>query len=492
MFICRLFVKRKRVIEKYKLSNLSLVKSVRVELEANGNDLALEDQFMFGDYPVLYSSYYDKKERINYSYAQIVNPSSLSLSKLVPISKVEVEKQKGLLGGMMTRSLGDNAASSFYLSDDLELGLIVDAVDGDDEEKYSKEYKFKLFDNKLDLITENKVELPYDNFSVRRIKVGDDGLVYFVGARMNTEVDDSRLIKRDVQVAENLEILVIDIESGDIESLDIILKDERFVTSFAIAIDDKGSIILSGLSNKGSGVTGAFYSKFDNNLREVVAGNYDFEDDFITTTWSDRAKKKLDKKKKKANKKGEDASPNFYRYKLRDLIVKDDNSSTLLAEQYYVRVVTTTHTNANGGTYTTTTYYYYYNDVIAINFDQTGEIEWKTIVEKNQVSVNDGGYYSSFFTVTNENEINIIYNDTEASASDTDEAGFMDKRKMKKNIVGVKVKLDADGNQTKEILFEFEENGLRLVPKICGQANDNLVFTYARSKKGDKLGIIKL
>ena len=81
-----------------------------------------------------------------------------------------------------------------------------------------------------------------------------------------------------------------------------------------------------------------------------------------------------------------------------------------MAEQFYIRVVTTTTTSANGGTTTTTTYYYY-NDIIALNFDENGELVWKTVIDKYQMSVNDGGYYSSFFTILQGNDINIIYND---------------------------------------------------------------------------------
>jgi hypothetical protein len=51
--------------------------------------------------------------------------------------------------------------------------------------------------------------------------------------------------------------------------------------------------------------------------------------------------------------------------------------------------------------------------------------------------------------------------------------------------------LNEEGGQAKEKLFEFEEGGLKLVPKVCESAGDQIGFLYARSKKGDKIGIVE-
>ena len=130
-------------------------------------------------------------------------------------------------------------------------------------------------------------------------------------------------------------------------------------------------------------------------------------------------------------------------------------------------------------------------DVIAVNFNAEGEILWKSVIDKYQVSTNDGGYYSSFFSVVDGNEISIIYNDRESNSVDTDGMTKQQKKKLKRKTVGVRVLIDSEGQTSKEKLFEFEEGGLRLVPKICEDADEEMVFMYARGRKGDKLGVIE-
>ena len=491
------YVKRKRVLEKYSLRNLTLEKSVEIELEYKGQDLMLKNQFMYGNTPVLYTSFFNKKLNTNYSFVQTINPNTLVVSAPIPVSETKVPKSKGLLGNLSNSSgVGSYLSGSFLISDDRELGFIAESVYADQEKK-GDEFKTmstigRLFDSKMNLLIENSYELPYESFSVAKTKVGNNGLIYMAGFQTGTEVDESRLIKRTSTTYGDLEILVLDLESGDIEILVVDIADRK-VRGFTFDINEKDEIIVAGFIGKETGgISGTFYSRYDSNLKEKGASFEDFEEDFITQDWSDRTKEKMDKKNKKKAKKGEKKTePAFYQYIVRDLIQKPDGTTCLLAEQYYMRVVTRTYTDSQGNTRTTTTYYYYYKDVIALNFDADGELLWKSIIDKYQVSTNDGGYYSSFFTVVDGNDISIVYNDRESNSVDTDGMTKQQKKALKKKTVGVRVLIDSEGNTSKEKLFEFEEGGLRLVPKLCEDADEEMVFMYARGRRGDKLGVIE-
>lgn len=491
------YVKRNRVIEKYSLRNLRLERSSILELEYKGKDLTLNNQFMFGDTPVLYTSFYNKKTKINYSFVQTINPSSLVVSAPIPVSETKVPEAKGILGKIGQSMMGGSAYSgSFLISEDRELGFVAESVYADQEEKGEALKTVstigRLYDGNMKLLVENNYELPYESFYVTSTKLGNNGLVYMAGYQTDTEVDKSRLRKREYTTYGNLEILVLELESGDIEVLEVDIED-REVKGFTFTINEDDGIIVSGLIGKESGgISGTFYSRYDANLKSKGSNFEDFEEDFITQGWSDKAKKKLDKKNDKKKKKGEkETAPTFYQYIVRDLIVKPDGTTCLLAEQYYMRVVTRTYTDSQGNTRTTTTYYYYYKDVIAVNFNAEGEILWKSVIDKYQVSTNDGGYYSSFFSVVDGNEISIIYNDRESNSVDTDGMTKQQKKKLKRKTVGVRVLIDSEGQTSKEKLFEFEEGGLRLVPKICEDADEEMVFMYARGRKGDKLGVIE-
>lgn len=491
------YIKKNRVIEKYSLRNLTLQRSSILELEYKGKDLTLNNQFMFGDTPVLHTSFYNKKTKINYSFVQTINPSTLLVSAPIPVSETKVPEGKGLLGKVAMSMAGSSGFSgSFLISEDRQLGFVAESVYADQEKK-GEAFKTvstigRLYDGNMKLLVENEYELPYESFLVTSTKLGNNGLVYMAGYQTGTEIDDSRLLKKTITTYGDLEILVLELESGDIEVLEVDI-DDREVKGFTFKINEDDGIIVSGLIGKETGgVSGTFYSRYDANLKSKGSNFVDFEEDFITQGWSDRAKEKLDKKNNKKKKKGQkQTEPTFYEYIVRDLIVKPDGTSCLLAEQYYMRVVTRTYTDSQGNTRTTTTYYYYYKDVIALNFDANGELLWKSVIDKYQVSANDGGYYSSFFTVVDGNEISIIYNDRESNSVDTDGMTKKEKKALKRKTVGVRVLVDSEGQTSKEKLFEFEEGGLRLVPKKCEDADEEMVFMYARGRRGDKLGVIE-
>ncbi|HEU4718898.1 MAG TPA: hypothetical protein VFU15_13735, partial [Bacteroidia bacterium] len=83
----------------------------------------------------------------------------------------------------------------------------------------------------------------------------------------------------------------------------------------------------------------------------------------------------------------------------------------LIAEQYYV-IENASTSVSNGKTYTEIHYSYYYNDVMALNFNGSGGLDWKAKIAKRQRSEDDGGLYSSYLPYYKDNKLYIIYNDT--------------------------------------------------------------------------------
>lgn len=490
-------IKRDKFIEKYDIRTLRLVKSVELELKYEGKSLNLGGQDMYENSPILFTNFYNTKTKTTYSFVQKVNKSTLTLSKPIVINQTKTPKAKGIranIGMSMTSSAG-GLASELLISENGALGFVTETVYADQEKKNDPlTYLSKtgrLYDENFDVVAENEYELPYDRFTIIQRRLGNDGLVYFAGYETETEIDKSRILNRENTVYGDLEILVLDVESGDIEVLTV-ATENREIKNFTIQLQEDGGLVVAGLMGKEEGgVSGGFYARYNALLQEQSMNFVDFDEDFITQGWSERSKKKLEKKQDKEKNKGKKKTvPTFYNYKIRDLITKPDGTTTLLAEQYYVRVVTRTYTTANGGTRTTTTYYYYYNDIIALNFDTNGDLVWKTVIDKYQVSTNDGGFYSSFFTVLEGNDINIIYNDRESTTVDTDGMTRREKKDLR-GYVGIRVLLDEVGEQSKEKLFEFEEGGLRLVPKVCESSGEDFAFMYARSRRGDKIGTIQ-
>lgn len=484
------FLKGKRHIEKYAISTLTLERSVEADLSYQDNDLALVGQFMLGGRPTLITSYYNKKAKISYLYLQGVDPETLVLSTPQKISETYREMNFSFSSTYTSAA----AASSVQVSEDGEFAFSMNAditAETSDEDIKAGKVGFRgvLIGSDGEILEETKFKFPYENFSIIQKKVSNDGAVYILGYESVVDEDaPKRMFGGERRKIGPVHLLVLDVATGEFFAYDPDLKG-RDVEMLAFSFSDDGGVNLGGLSStEGKGVNGSFFMKLDKDFNETGASVSEFETDFITTSWSEKKKEDLEKKQEKGKNVDE---PQLYNYYIDHLLSKPDGSCLILAEQYYVRVVTHTYTTANGGTQTTTTYYYYYNDIIALNYDKNGELAWKKVLPKKQVSTNDGGYYSSYFVVQEGNDVHIIYNDRESNYVDTEGMSNAEIKALSRSTIGAKITLDEYGETTKQKLFEFEEGGLRLVPKVCDAAGEGLVFLYARSLKGDKIGTIQ-
>ena len=492
------YVKKKTFIESYNLNSLTLKNSQLLELEYNDKKLTLLDQFMFDGKPTLYTNFYNKKTKISYFFIQNINPKTLSLSQPIKVAEREIESSKGIMSGY-ANSFRAKYGAKMKRSEDGQLGIfwtgkheMAAPRKKNDPPLKTNEFIGATYNSDLKLLSKIEVKLPYEYFTTTKSILSNDGIYYMLGYEYEYGEEKKLLRTRTTIQSGEMHVIIVDTESGEIETVDI-NTDEMEIEMMTFELLKDGGFQVAGLTTEETrGVSGTFAITFDAGFEEINNSVHRFEDDFIQTTWSDKSKKKLEKKNKKNEKKGkEKTGPVFYNYYIDHLIEKEDGTTTMLAEQYYVRVVTRTYTDSQGNTRTTTTYYYYYNDIIAVNFDAKGNFDWKTLVRKRQLSVNDGGYYSSYFVVTNDNEINIVYNDSESSIKDTEGMSAKEKKKIRKNYIGVQVTIDEKGEQTKGKLFEFtEEVRMRLVPKVCGEAGDKVAFLYAKGKKGDKLGTL--
>jgi hypothetical protein len=491
------YVKTKRFIEKYNLATLALEKSIAVELTYHEDDLQLTDQLMFGGQPTLLTQQYDKKARITTIYMITIDPSSLALSTPKKIGEITYPK----LGNTKPMIMSRQEAIEFLSTVELGGGVLVSPdrelafMQGSDPSLTEAEleagtYRAKgtLLDSEGEIVAESVYKMPFDLFYPYQTALSDDGAVYMLGCEMVPDPDaKGQVFGRNKVKINSVHMLVLDVESGEIFDYPLDMQG-RIAEMMAFDFTQDGGVNIGGLfSTDGNGVKGSFFMSLDKDFNEIASEVNDFETDFITASWSEKKKEDLEKKKDKGKEKEE---PELYNYYIDHLISKPDGSCLMLAEQYYVRVVTRTYTNAQGGTTTTTTTYYYYNDIIAVNFGKDGDVLWKKTVNKRQLSTNDGGFYLSYFVVPEGNDVHIIYNDREANYVDTENMSAGELKAVKKSTIGAKVTLSADGTVTKEKLFEFEENGLKLVPKICAAAGEKVVFLYARSPKGDKVGVI--
>ncbi len=94
---------------------------------------------------------------------------------------------------------------------------------------------------------------------------------------------------------------------------------------------------------------------------------------------------------------------------VRKLIPNSDGGCTILAEKYYETKQSYTY-NLNGFPQTSYKTVYNYDEVVIIAKNADGTDRFKDFIKKNQTSMNDAGYYSSFITVLSNDKIGIVYN----------------------------------------------------------------------------------
>ncbi|MBL4705877.1 MAG: hypothetical protein JKY54_15230, partial [Flavobacteriales bacterium] len=447
---------------------------------------------LFGKQLVMFTEVDNKKAFTRSFYVQKIDNATLLLTGTkVELSSATYEKPKGLLGKRMAR-YGSSFSVSFSKGE--KYMLLMSRVP--DREGQDQKIKFTVLDAKLSTKWSKKVTLPYDSelFVTTSIKVDDRANVYVGGLVYKEKLTTGSMFKRRKRVeGQSYKHHVIGYyESGKrVKDFEIAITD-KYITDLGYKIADNGDLICTGFysENDGNSIKGAYYLRMNGKTKKVEKKSYkEFGEDFITQTWSDRQKAKA---KKKEQKKGR--AIEMYEYDLRDLILRDDGGALLIAEQYYVRITTTTHTNSNGGTYTTTTYHYYYNDILVVNINPSGDIDWVKKIPKRHYSTNNGGYYSSFITGVAGGKIYFVFNDNVKNLNPDlaeDKNVVYTFRKNKDGICAI-VTMDSKGKFEKEALFSTKEENIIAVPKLSDQTGKNEMVIFCKRKKSEQFAKLKL
>lgn len=128
----------------------------------------------------------------------------------------------------------------------------------------------------------------------------------------------------------------------------------------------------------------------------------------------------------------------------------------------------------SGVAQTTTRNIYNYDDVLVLALDTEGRVNWHHVINKNQSSMNDGGYFGSIIVGVTPSNIHIIYND-----------------KLRGNGDIMQYSIDGTGEITSKILVKSERNFISVIPSEARQIGANeLLLPTMRDKKFALLKLI--
>lgn len=440
--------------------NLNFISNKKLNLYYNKKNMQFEGIYQVDDSLVVLSSFSNLAQKVNYLFYHKMSLENLdNVSSLSKIAEIPFERKN------------KDGYFAYKLSDDSSKCMIYYAlpfISGGPEK-----FGFRILNKSMATVWHKDISLPFENelFSIEKFVVSNDGYVYLSGV-------ESKSIKRKSKRlgAANYKYHILSyINNGEKIKDYAIDLDDKFITDLQFAIDEQQNLRCGGFySENGTfSIKGTFYITIDSKNSEIITKSFrEFDEGFITLNWKERD---ITKAKKKQARKG--TGLELYEYDLKNFIVSPNGGVTLLAEQYYVQTVTTTSYSSRDIMSTRTTYHYYYNDIIAVSINQAGQIEWNTKIKKQQHSVDDNGYFSSFVACIVRDNIHLVYNEDARDFHSKDELSTMT-RKERNNTYTVLTSINENGAFTKSILYNTDKYGVRTRPKVSEQINENTLLLY--------------
>jgi hypothetical protein len=457
-----LFGSHAPIVERYRLSDLSIDYSKSISLEkTDGREYDLESIYFMGGHILVFASYYEKEKSTNTLFVEELDDHCNAYKPWRDVATITADKR--------------NNPGSFYTGMSMDSSRILLVVNPPYEQYANEKFTLQLID--MDLTTEWKKEIvpPYkdDFFALDNFLVAANGDVYMLATISKDKSVMSRTERRTTPTYYH-SVLMYEHASDLLKEYPVKL-DPKFISDVKMTIDTTGNIICAGFySNKSSNaIIGSFYLKIDKQTKEITSqGTMDFAKDFVSQFMSTR----------KAARGNE-----LYNYILKHLVLRDDGGAVLVAEQYYEIMVQNYDQTSHMYTYT---YYYYYNDIIVVSINPNGNIAWAQKIPKYQMSRNDGGYYSSFSFAVSGDKMYFMFNDNPRNLKNPESNNYHYMQNPKKS-VAILVTMDSNGNQDRQAMFSNQDLKIILRPKLFMQMNEHRMILYGEKGSTFKLADVK-
>lgn len=450
-------------------NNFALVKSFDLDIKDDGFECEISQLLQLKGKLYIFYSYRNKKAKTNILFADEIDKKTLTLKKgKVKIGEIDYSGNSHRNSGSFSVRVSRDSSKvlTFYSLPNTK---------GDPEA-----FGFHVLDENLKSIWENNVIIPYKDglFDIETIRVDNNANVYMLGMLYK----DKRKTKRHGDPNYTYEVFAYN-NNGTEEKQYTLSLEDRFITDMQIEVNNDNLVCAGFYSNKGTySIRGTYVLNVDLKTKEIKTRSFkEFGIDFITQNMSNREAKKA----KRTDKKGDE--PELYDYALDRLLIGRDGSAMLIGEQYYVDAVTST-SYINGRTTTTTNYYYYYNDIVVVKIDPSGQIQWAEKIAKQQRSVNDHGFYSSYTLAIVNGKICFLFNDNPENLN-YDGKGRPENYNARKSVVVI-VSFDKEGKQTKQPVFNTADAEVIVRPKVCEQISNHEVILFGQKRKKQQFALM--
>jgi hypothetical protein len=429
--------------------NLTFLQQKRIKLVAETGIANFETAYYFGNQLIVFLS--DKSNGLMTLYMQPYD------------NNIEVAGPSILIASYANNKIGAQPNFNIIQSQNRKYVGIIWEIPG--RKEISDIYGYKVIDQNLKEVQSGEYDLPFDGnlTTINEQHVSNTG-DYLVSITEHIKPND-RLFGRDFENFKALHLYKINNNQLKEFSIEV---DGLRVDDMQLNSNDSGICTLSGLFGKGNrqGILGVFIVTIDAKIDSVISkGIIQFDKEIARENWIDNDL--YDRQTTNVN--STNLQNQYYNYRLRDIFVLEDGSLVGSMEQYYA-YRRTNFDNRTG--ISSNVMYYYYDDIIAFKIGKTGTFDWQKRISKSQVSINDGGPFSSYSSFTDGKTINFIFNDNLRNYDDL--GNFrQDLRRVyvfnlskRKNVAAITRLNLNDGQLERKNLFARKELKSIVVPKI--------------------------
>jgi len=446
-------------------NNMKLLTSTEFNLKEGRKVKFFEGSIMSKGNLYIFSSFRNKGSRINYFFKQSVNLKTLKLNNdLEEIAQINFKGfSKYNAGGFLFDTSRDSSKFLVY-------------YDRPYEKEEKEEMGIIVFDQDLNKIYNKDITLPYEDqlYRTQDFIVDNKGNFHILGKLFKDKPKNTRKGKPNYfyQVLSYY-------DNGETREKYPIEVTGKYLNDMQLAIDANGNLACGGFyaTNASFNVDGSYWLKIDAKTKEIVSKNFkEFSIDFITQNMKARKEKKYKRKEAKGK------EIELYRYYLDDIIFHADGGSVLIGEQFFI----TTSISSDQNGQSTTIVRYHFNDIIVVKVNKAGEIEWAKKIPKVQVSINDGGFYSSYHLSVVRDKLYFVFNDNPKNLFNKGD-GKLKNYVLNKECLTVLVTMDSKGDFKKEALFDTREAEVYIRPKVGRQVGFRETILFGQKRKIQKL-----
>lgn len=451
-------------IEKYD-DRLNLKKSKQLSLSYKGRIREFEDIFMIKDKIYLFTSFNNEDKKTNYLFMEEVDKTNFQATGDIKI-----------IGKLPTKGRYNEGAYQFEFTRDSSKVLLYHQMPfrGNDTEHFA----LSVYNANMELEWKKDVVLPFSDklFTVLNFRVDDQGNAYIMGKLYN----DTNREKRDGKP--NYQFVVLSyLNDGQTERKYKINFEDKFISELTFRVASNGDLVCAGFYSDRNSLTiqGTCFFRINAQTQELYKTGFKaFEPGFMARFLTDKQIRQ---------------GKGLFNYSLDRLILRSDGGALLVAEQYFVRQDRTFNTfgdpfinDFNDPINNRIQFIYNYHDLIVVNINPDGSIAWANKVPKRQVSVDDGGYFSSYAMSVVRDKIYIVYNDHPKNANELDPQRILNYNG--RNSVVTMAILGADGSFDKYALFSNQDASIITRPKVARQISRNEMIIYGERNKMYRFG----